>query len=318
MSAESDFIASLRGLASSRAARGLIDDAAVLEFGSAKLILTHDMIVEGVHFLADDAPGDVAWKLVAVNLSDLAGKGARPIGVLLGFSLRDDAAWDKSFADGLSSALQAFELDLLGGDTVAIPSGAPRCLGLTAIGASTGRVPSRSDAHAGDILWASGSIGDAGAGLQLATGQGSARYQMRAQLIERYCAPRPRLEAGRRLAPLVGAMMDISDGLLIDASRLAAASGVRAIVELDSIPLSAGFLEVVGDDREARIKAATAGDDYELLFTARPDRSGDIESLAAELGLPLTKVGRIEPGSGLALLDGGEAVPVPEVLGFEH
>ncbi|HJQ15365.1 MAG TPA: thiamine-phosphate kinase [Allosphingosinicella sp.] len=318
MSAESDFIASLRGLASARAARGLIDDAAVLEFGGAKLILTHDMIVEGVHFLADEAPGDVAWKLVAVNLSDLAGKGARPIGVLLGFSLRDDAAWDKGFADGLSSALQAFELDLLGGDTVAIPSGAPRCLGLTAIGASTERVPSRSDAHAGEMIWVSGSIGDAGAGLRLAIGQGSARDELRAQLIERYRAPRPRLEAGWRLTPLVGAMMDISDGLLIDASRLAEASGVRAIIELDSIPLSPAFLEVVGGDRAARIKAATAGDDYELLFTAPPDVSGNIESLAAELGLPLTKVGRMEPGTGLALLDAGEAVALPDVLGFEH
>nr|MDP8994359.1 AIR synthase related protein [Pseudomonadota bacterium] len=141
MSGESAFIAALRGLASDPAARALADDAAVLEFGGASLLLTHDMMVEGIHFLADDPPDDVAWKLVAVNLSDLAAKGARPIGVLLGYALGGDG-WDGAFAKGLATALGAFGIPLLGGDTVAVPAGAPRTLGVTAIGRAAGPVPS--------------------------------------------------------------------------------------------------------------------------------------------------------------------------------
>ena len=135
MTTESAFIESLRALATDPAARGLIDDAAVLQVGGETLVLTHDMMVEGVHYLPDDPPDDVAWKLVAVNLSDLAAKGARPIGVLLGYGL-GDGDWDSAFARGMASALGAFALPLLGGDTVGMPAGAPRVLGLTAIGAA--------------------------------------------------------------------------------------------------------------------------------------------------------------------------------------
>ena len=112
---ESDFIAALRTLAPDPAARGLLDDAAVLEIGGAKLVLTHDMIVEGVHFLPDDPPGDIAWKLVAVNLSDLAAKGAKPLGVLLGYTLAGDDAWNEAFVAGLRQTLSAFGVALLGG-----------------------------------------------------------------------------------------------------------------------------------------------------------------------------------------------------------
>src|SRR5436190_1722806 len=130
--------------------------------GDGALVLTHDMIVEGVHYLPDDPPADVAWKLVAVNLSDLAAKGARPIGVLLGFTLGDEE-WDRAFAVGLGAALAAFGIPLLGGDSVSAPS---RVLGLTALGQAAGPVPSRAGAAAGDALWVSGTIGDAGAGLK--------------------------------------------------------------------------------------------------------------------------------------------------------
>src|SRR5688572_7822192 len=195
MTGEFDFIAALRALATSEAARELRDDAAVLDLAAGTLVITHDMIAEGVHYRADDPPGDVAWKLVAVNLSDLAGKGARPIGVLLGYSL-GQSDWDRAFVDGLGIALRAFALPLLGGDTIALPEGAPRVLGLTAIGAADGPVPSRAGARPGDRLWVSGTIGDAGAGLALLK---SGRSEP-AGLIERYRNPRPRLEAGQRLA----------------------------------------------------------------------------------------------------------------------
>ena len=310
---ESEFIAALRGIASHPAARGLVDDAAVLEVGGATLILTHDMIVEGVHFLPDDPPGDVAWKLVAVNLSDLAAKGARPVGALLGYSL-GDGDWDRAFAAGLASVLGAFDLALLGGDTVSMPPGAPRAFGLTAIGEADGPVPSREGARPGDQLWISGSIGDSGAGLRILKGE----IEGPDSLIERYRNPRPRIEAGQRLAPLVSAMMDVSDGLLIDASRMAEASGVAVHLDLGDLPLSAAFLEALGDGREARLAAATAGDDYELLFAAAPERAADLLSLAEEIGLPLGRIGLVEAGMGLRLSDGDEALDLPERLGWEH
>jgi thiamine-monophosphate kinase len=309
VSAESAFIDALKVLATDPGARGLMDDGAVLEVGGRRLVLTHDMIAEGVHFLPEDPPEDVAWKLVAVNLSDLAAKGARPIGVLLGYALGDEA-WDRAFAAGLGRALAAFGVPLLGGDTVA----APKVLGLTAIGEAAGPVPARSGGKAGDHLWVSGSIGDAGAGLR-------ARRREIApvpELVERYRNPRPRLEAGQRLAPLVSAMMDVSDGLLIDASRLAAASGVAAELALDLVPLSAACLAALGDSREARLAAATAGDDYELLFAASPERAPEILALSEEIGLPLNRIGALAAGSGLRLSDRGEPVPLPERLGWEH
>ncbi|HEX9966230.1 MAG TPA: thiamine-phosphate kinase [Allosphingosinicella sp.] len=308
---ESAFIESLRALATHPAARGLLDDAAVLEVGGRSLVLTHDMLVEGVHYLPGDPPADVAWKLLAVNLSDLAAKGARPLGILLGYSLGDEE-WDEAFVAGLGTALAAFELPLLGGDTVR--GSGPRTLALTAIGEAEGAVPSRAGGRAGDHLWVSGTIGDSGAGLSGLRG----RIAQVPALVERYRNPRPRLEAGQRLAPLVGAMMDVSDGLLIDSSRLAQASGVGVGIDLRSVPLSEALLGASGDGRDARLAAATAGDDYELLFAAAPGRSAEILALQDELGLPLSRIGALAEGSGLRLADGGEPVPLPPSLGWVH
>lgn len=305
MSNESAFIESLKALATHPAARGLADDAAVLEIGGRTLVLTHDMLVEGVHYLPVDPPGDVAWKLLAVNLSDLAAKGARPIGVLLGYSL-GESEWDEAFVAGLSTALTAFGVPLLGGDTVR--GDGPRTLALTAIGEARGPVPSRADGRAGDHLWVSGTIGDSGAGLR----------RLGESLVERYRNPRPRLEAGQRLAPLVSAMMDVSDGLLIDALRLAAASGVTAEIDLALVPLSEALLAALGDSRETRLQAATAGDDYELLFAAAPERAAEILALQDRLGLPLSRIGTLAGGAGLRLTDGGDTLPLPPRLGWEH
>jgi thiamine-monophosphate kinase len=307
MTAEAAFIDSLRAFATDPAARGLIDDAAVLDVGGETLVLTHDMIVEGVHFLPGDPPADVAWKLVAVNLSDLAAKGARPLGVLLGFTLGDEG-WDRTFAEGLGAALTAFGLPLLGGDTVSAPA---RMLGLTAIGRATGPVPSRAGARPGDLLWVSGTIGDAGAGLKALRGE-IARSDA---LVERYRNPRPRLEAGERLAPRVSAMMDVSDGLLIDAARMAAASACGIEIALDAVPLSDAYLAACG---EARLEAAVAGDDYELLFAAGPDTAPALLALAEEIGLPFSRIGRCAAGAGLTLSEAGVPVPLPPRLGFEH
>jgi thiamine-monophosphate kinase len=312
VTSESAFIAAMRALAPDPAARGLMDDAAVLAFGGKNLVLTHDMIVEGVHFLAGDPPEDVAWKLVTVNLSDLAGKGARPLGLLLGFTLAGDDAWDAAFVRGLKTASDHFAAPLLGGDTVSLPAGAPRALGLTAIGEAEA-APSRAGARAGDLLWVSGTIGDGWAGLRAALGEIDAPA-----LLARYRRPEPRLETGRALAPLVHAMMDVSDGLLIDAARMAEASGLCAEIALDAVPLSADYRAVIGDDRAARLAAATGGDDYELLFAAPQDAAEHIRLAEKRLGLPLYAIGKLSAGSGLRLTWRGEDIPAPDRLGYEH
>jgi thiamine-monophosphate kinase len=232
---------------------------------------------------------------------------------LLGYAL-GEADWDRAFASGLGTALGGFGLPLFGGDTVAMPEGAPRALGLTAIGRAAGPVPSRGGAAPGDRLWVSGTIGDAGAGLaQLRLGRRDPAF-----LIERYRNPRPRLEAGERLSTLVSAMMDVSDGLLIDAGRMAAASGCAVRIALDDLPLSDDYLDLEGDGRAARLAAAAAGDDYELLFAAAPDKSAAILALADEIALPLTPVGRFATGSGIQADDAGGPVPLPDRIGFEH
>jgi thiamine-monophosphate kinase len=314
VSAESAFISALRSLAGEPAARGLLDDAATLCFGGTNLVLTHDMIVEGVHFLAEDPAEDVAWKLVAVNLSDLAAKGATPLGILLGYTLTAGSDWNDRFVAGLGEVLREFNTALFGGDTVSAPPRAPRSFGMTAIGQARHDPPSRSRAKAGDLLWVSGTIGDAGAGLRIARGE----IDGPPELVARYRRPQPRLELGQNLAPIVTAMMDVSDGLLIDAARMAEASGLSVSIDLADIPLSRALHAATGEGRQARIAAASAGDDYELLFAAPAGRSDEIRQVSAELGLPLTPVGCFGPGEGMVLAHGGTPIPLPMRLGYEH
>lgn len=306
MTSESRFIDALKALAVEPAARGLADDCAVLGDVRGDMVLTHDMIVEGVHFLQDADPADVAWRLVAVNLSDLAAAGAMPVGVLLGYSLADTDEWDTRFVSGLGEALHRFNVPLLGGDTVRMPQGAARAFGLTAIG-KTGPngAPSRSGAQVGDIIWVTGTIGDAGAGLILAQ-QGLGEP---AALLAAYNRPQPKLAEGQALGPLVSAMMDISDGLLVDAGRMAEASSVALHIALDTVPLSADYQAYAGEDSAARLTAATAGDDYQLLFTL-PE--GVQPPVAA------TAIGRVCAGEGLSLSYKGDKLPLPDSLGYQH
>jgi len=311
VTSEADFISALRGLATDPAARGLLDDAALLEIGGARVVLTHDMIVEGVHFLRSDPPEDVAWKLVAVNLSDLAAKGAVPLGLLAGYTLSGDPGWDGTFVRGLGEAIRAFGAPLLGGDTVSVLPGTPRSFGLTAIGRAVGPAPSRSGAKPGDRLFVTGTIGDAGAGLRAALGEIDAPA-----LLACYRRPEPRLAAGQALAPLVCAMMDVSDGLLIDAARMAEASGLRLEIDLGRVPLSNAYVEACGDTLRSRLDAAIAGDDYELLFAASDPET--VARMSAELAVPITEMGRFSSGSGLDLRYKGSPIDYPGPLGWEH
>lgn len=299
MSSEATLIAALRTLASHPAARGLADDAAVLEFGGEALVLTHDMMVEGVHWLPGQDPADVAYKLVAVNLSDLAAKGAEPLGVLLGYTLGTD---DARFVAGLGEALAEFGVPLLGGDTVSAPTGSARAIGLTALGRGTCRpVPSRRGARVGDGVWVTGPLGGAMTGFE-ALRDGVSGVDTRA-----FRRPRPLLAEGRALAPLVSAMMDISDGLLLDASRLAQASGVTIALDGAAVPLADGMPEARRHD------ALTWGDDYQLLFTCPPGCA--LPTFPPRHSTPV-RVGTVAPaGDHAVLLDG--ATPAG-TLGYQH
>ena len=285
---EGEWIAALRGLASHPAARGLADDAAVLEIGGETLVLTHDMLVEGVHVLPGADPADIAWKLVATNLSDLAAKGAEPLGVLLGYMLGED---NQRFAAGLEEILEHFEVPLLGGDTVS--GGPPRAFGLTAIGRATHRpVPSRGGAQPGDTLWLTGELGAAMMGFEAlrdGTGADSTAYRR----------PYPRLAEGRALAPHVTAMMDVSDGLLLDAWRMAEASAVTLAIDSGAVPVAAP------EDR--RLDALRWGDDYELLFTLPGGTSPPV---------PATRIGSVLLSDDASLLLDGEPPEGP--LGYQH
>ncbi len=303
MSNEASFIQSLRAIATHPAARGLMDDAAVLEIGGTRLVLTHDTLVEGVHFLPGDPPESVAWKLLAVNLSDLAAKGAAPRWAMMSYSLTGDADWDAGFVTGLGAAMTHFGVALLGGDTV---TSGQRVLGLTLIGEAQGPVPSRSGAAAGDGLFVTGSIGDAGIGLILARDEPTHDHPS----LRAYRYPEPQLAAGAALSGSVTAMMDVSDGLLIDASRLAGASGCAVLIDLDAVPLSAAFAGKRGTDRDARLFAATAGDDYQLLFTSALP--------LPPVGCTVTRIGQMVPGNGVHLHDGQGGVPLPARLGWLH
>ena len=261
----------------------------MLEIGGEALVLTHDMMVEGVHFLASQDPADVAWKLVATNISDLAAKGAEPLGVLLGYQL---GPGDARFLEGLGEALAHYGAPLLGGDTVG--GTGPRALGLTAIGRATCRpVPSRGGARPGDRLWLTGAVGAAMIGLEaLRAGSGESLA---------YRRPEARLAEGIALAPLVTAMMDVSDGLLLDTLRMARAS--RACLALDSaaVPLAC--------PEERRDEALRWGDDYELLFTLP---AGLVPPVAA------TCIGSVRDApEGMLLLD-GSAIKSTQNLGFSH
>ena len=309
MTGELAFIERLRAIADHPAARGLADDAAVMD----GLVLTHDMIAEGVHFLSSDPPASVGWKLVAVNLSDLAAKGAEPMAALMGATLSDDPEWDKLFISGVAAACEKYRLPLIGGDTIALPPGAPRVFGLTAIGRAGGKVPARSGGRPGDRLWLVGTLGDGAAGLAVLIADPRAE----GVLVEAYRRPVPQLAAGRALAPVAHAAMDVSDGLLFDLSRMIAASGCGARIDLGALPLSRAYIAECGHDRRARLAAATGGDDYALLAALAPDLDPAL-SLSLPSGTIIAAIGTLTDGDELSLFDVAGEVPLPEQLGYEH
>jgi thiamine-monophosphate kinase len=300
---------------------GLVDDAALLDCAPGhRLVITADAIVAGVHYLPDDPPELVARKLLRVNLSDLAAMGARPLHYVLTTALPAELGpeWLARFAEGLGEDQRRYGIDLLGGDSVGTRG--PAVLSLTAIGeVAAGREIRRCGAQAGDLVWVSGTMGDAFLGLDLLRGaHPDLAPEHRDYLVRRFRIPEPRTELGPRLCGIARAMIDVSDGLLADLGHICETSRAAAIIELELLPLSLAARAVVERDPGIRAQLAAAGDDYELLFAAPADATEAIATLSLRLGLPVTRIGRIDVGTGVRLLNADGHQISLEATGYRH
>lgn len=290
-------------------ALGLKDDCAVFSPPPGQdLVLTTDAVAAGVHFFPDDAPADIAWKAIAVNVSDLIAKGARPIAYLMSLSFpeRPEPAWLAGFAKGLGEAQAAFGIALAGGDTDR--RSGPISIAVTAIGAiAQGRAVRRTTARPGDILLVSGTLGDSGLGLRLREQpELAAEFGLDTKhaeaLVARYLRPAPRLALATHLPSLATAAMDVSDGLVKDCGRMARASGVGVTIEAERIPLSPAFRVALGRRPAVLEVALTGGDDYEVLAAVAPADAADFRRVAGESGVVVSAVGQVAEGSGVTVV----------------
>lgn len=277
-------------------AYGLLDDAAVIRpSAGAELVVKTDAIVGGVDFPNGTAADLVARKALRVNLSDLAAKGAIPRAYLLDLVIPAtvDEAWIEAFAAGLAHDQTQYRVVLIGGD-LSSTSG-PIVVGVTALGeAPIGRTIRRGGARPDDVVFVTGTIGDAALGLRVLQGTLPALESSSADMLrDRYRLPQPRVALGPELIGLASASIDISDGLVADLRHLCEVSGLEAIVEAESVPLSRAARAVIASDPRLLAIALTGGDDYEILFTAPPSASLRIGELSQALGIPIKPIGRM-------------------------
>ncbi len=284
---------------------GLVDDAGLLRPARGyETVVTVDALVAGVHFFADDPPGSIARKALAVNLSDLAAKGARPEGFVLALALPRgwEENWLAAFAEGLAAQAREAGCPLIGGDTVSTPG--PLTLSITAFGAvPAGRMVLRSGAKPGDLLCVSGTIGDGALGLKVHGPERPGWVEtlsepQRAALADRYLHPRPRWALASALQQHASAAMDISDGLAGDARKLASASRVGLEIDLDTVPLSEAARAAVMADPALAELAWTGGDDYEILCAVPAGEFPSLKAAADEVGVPLAVIGRVAGEAG--------------------
>ena len=291
-------------LATDPGAFGLVDDAAILQASGDEIVVTTDAIVEGVHFLPDDPPDTIARKALRVNLSDLAAKGAVPAGFVLTLALRNqDDAWLAPFANALGEDAGLFSCPLLGGDTVSTPG--PLMISVTAFGrVPAGRMVRRSGARPGDRIVVTGTIGDAALGLDILNGgaaaaalaQDAAASQI---LVGRYRMPQPRNTLAQAVRDHASAAMDVSDGLAGDLAKLCAASGVSAVIDAQSIPLSAPAVTLLARGTVGIEAIVSGGDDYEILC-AVPEAGFAALAQAAQLaGVAVTSIGTVIAGTSV-------------------
>ena len=298
----------------------LTDDVAVLAPPAGHdLVLKTDAIVEGVHFLRSDPPATVAKKVLRVNISDFAAKGAIPHAYLLALALPDwpDEAWLERFAEGLAEDQREFSVTLVGGDTDRTPGALTAAVMLTGF-VPQGTVIRRSGAKPGDLVFVTGTVGDAGAGLALLKSGSPSHDATGDYLVARYRVPRPRLAFGQRLRGVASAALDVSDGLIADLEHMAEVSRVRIAVDAPRVPLSDELTGLRGRDMPVVAEAATAGDDFEIAFSAPASCRPAIERIAGETNTRVTEIGRVSAGEGVALLDDSGQVISLDRHGYTH
>jgi thiamine-monophosphate kinase len=289
---------------------GVGDDAAILECpAGAELVAAVDTLVDGVHFPHGSPPASIGHRALAVNLSDLAAMGARPAWALLALTLpQADESWLAEFAAGMAALARAHDVALVGGDTTS----GPLCVTVQILGhVQRSCALLRSGGRPGDAVFVSGTPGDAAAGLAIEQGKLTAAGETAAYLRERFLYPTPRLALGERLRGYAGACIDVSDGLLGDAAKLARASGCGVAISHEDVPISQELKSTVGEER-ARELALTGGDDYELCFAVRPDH---VARLLAEL--PPQRWGYTRIGA-LREAPGADVVRGSAVMSFAH
>ena len=309
---EFDLIARIRVRAGTRGdvVLGIGDDAALLAPPPGRqLVVTADTLNDGVHFPRGTSPADIGWKALAVNLSDLASMGAEPAWCTLSLSLpQSDPAWIEGFLDGFLDLAGQHGIALVGGDTTR----GPLSIAVTAMGlVEPGRALRRDGARVGDEVWVTGTLGDAAGGLALLDRE--AVPALRARLDR----PTPRVAAGRALAGIATACVDVSDGLLADLGHVCARSHVAARIDVDALPASAALMEVIGEADRIALQAS-GGDDYELCFTAPADAGADIGAVSAQLGLRITRIGRIVAGEGVHPVDAKSQPWSSPRRGYDH
>lgn len=304
---------------------GLKDDcAAYSPRAGFDLVISTDAIAAGVHFFADDVPEDIGWKALAVNVSDLAAKGATPRVYQMALSFPDapTRAFMAGLAKGLAEAQAAFGMVLSGGDTDRRPG--PMSLTITAIGeVPAGRMPTRLGATPGDRLFVTGTLGDAALGLKLRRGDGQTggwdlSDAERAALLTRYLRPAPRLEMRACLLTWATAAMDVSDGLAKDLGRLAAASGVGACIEEGLLPLSLPARRIIAVDPGAFAAVLGGGDDYEVLFAVAPAAVPDVLAWTRDHAVMVTEIGSLTEGRAVLFQSGDGSVRTLVPVGWEH
>ena len=311
LSGEDSLIARyFKPLATDPGALGLVDDAAVLSSSGEDIVVTTDAVVEGVHYLAGDPPDTIARKALRVNLSDLAAKGATPAGFVLTLALRSkEDAWLRPFADALGEDAKAFACPLLGGDTVSTPG--PQMISITAFGrVPRGRMIGRTGARPGDRILVTGTIGDAALGLDVLKGGPAAAAltsdpAARDFLVSRYRVPQPRNVLAPAVSDHATAAMDVSDGLAGDLTKLCAASGVSALLDVTSVPLSAAAAGLCASNVASVETLLAGGDDYEVLCTVPLAQCETLIAAGRALGVAVTAIGTIAQGQKpLRFLDG--------------
>ncbi|OFC69559.1 thiamine-phosphate kinase [Alteromonas confluentis] len=297
---------------------GIGDDCAVTSVpANQQLAITTDTLVSGVHFLKDAPARSVAYKAVAVNLSDLAAMGAEPAWISLSLSMSHvDEAWMEEFANGLYELTRYYSVQLIGGDTVR----GPLAMTITA----QGFIPpenalKRSGAKPGDWIYVTGTTGDAGAGLEILKGEREAKSEADKDfLVKRHLYPTPRVAVGTAIRRTATSCIDVSDGLLSDLGHILKASNCGALVHVDRLPVSSPLFNCLGA-QEAYRYALTAGDDYELVFTVNEEQRGNLETSLASTGVKATCIGQVTGQKGKVDLKLYDApYELPDAVGYEH